>query len=129
MPKAILEDVVQFLRRVAAVQHARDLTDAQLLKRFADQREHAAFTVLVQRHGPMVLSVCRNVVGDSHAAEDAFQATFLVLVRKAGSIQLKGSLGAWLFAVAQRIALRARSQTAAGRAVKSVSILCRTRNR
>jgi RNA polymerase sigma factor (sigma-70 family) len=86
--------------------------DGQLLSRFASAREESdlAFEAIVQRHGPMVLNVCRRVLGDHHAAEDAFQATFLVLARRAGSIALhpSGSLGPWLHQVACRTARKAR---------------------
>jgi RNA polymerase sigma factor (sigma-70 family) len=87
------------------------LSDRQLLDRFLarhDAGSEVAFTVLVQRHGPMVLGVCRRMLADPHDAEDAFQATFLVLVRKAHSIQVNGSVGRWLFGVAARVAARAR---------------------
>ena len=87
-------------------------TDAQLLARFLDRQDagaEVAFEVLVERHGPMVLRVCRGVLRDEHAAEDAFQATFLVLARKARSVWVKDSLGSWLHGVARRVASRARS--------------------
>ena len=80
------------------------MTDAQLLARCAVQREggaDVAFEALVQRHGPMVLRVCRGILQDEHAAEDAFQATFLVLARKARSLCAKDTLGGWLHSVAQ----------------------------
>ncbi len=88
------------------------LSDAQLLSRFAETRDAAserAFRELVQRHGPMVLSVCRQVLRHSHDADDAFQATFLVLVRKARSIRTSDSLAPWLYGVAHRTAQRARA--------------------
>ncbi len=91
------------------------LSDGQLLERFSTRRDEsaeAAFAVLVARHGPMVLGVCRHLLGDPHAAEDAFQATFLVLVRKAGSIRVEDSLGRWLYGVSQRVAARARVEAA-----------------
>lgn len=83
------------------------LTDEQLVARFAALRDESAFQVLVARHGRLVLSVCRSVLRDDHEAEDAFQATFLVLARKAGSVWVRGSLGGWLHRVAYRIAVRA----------------------
>jgi RNA polymerase sigma factor (sigma-70 family) len=89
-------------------------TDAQLLALFLarpDAGAELAFEVLVERHGPMVLRVCRAVLRDEHAAEDAFQATFLVLARKARSIWVKDSLASWLHGVAQRVATKSRSDT------------------
>jgi RNA polymerase sigma factor (sigma-70 family) len=91
------------------------LTDAQLLARFAagsDDGAELAFEALVERHGPMVFRVCRGVLRDEHAAEDAFQATFLVLAKKARSLWVKDSLGSWLHGVAHRVAARARSEAA-----------------
>src|SRR5262249_31655390 len=85
---------------------------AQLLERFALQREDAAFTALVRRHGPLVLGVCRRILHNWHDAEDAFQATFLVLARKAGSITKQESVASWLYQVAYRTAVRARARTA-----------------
>ena len=82
-------------------------TDRQLVQLFTDGDRTAAelaFTVLVKRHGPMVFRTCRAILHDQHAAEDAFQATFLVLARKAAGIWVRGSLGPWLLSVARRIA-------------------------
>src|SRR5262249_26989691 len=90
-----------------------DLTDGDLLERFLTRREEAAFALLVQRHGPMVLGVCRRVLHDRHTAEDAFQATFLILVRRATSIRKHESVGSWLHGVARRVAVKARAQAAA----------------
>jgi RNA polymerase sigma-70 factor (ECF subfamily) len=84
-------------------------SDAELLRRFAADRGEEAFALLVKRHGPLVLSVCRRVLGIVQDAEDAFQATFLVLARKAGTIQNPGLLGNWLYGVASRIARKART--------------------
>ena len=89
-------------------------TDRELLERFVTCREHAAFSELVRRHGPMVLGVCRRVPGDAHAAEDAFQAVFLVLVRRARAVNWRESLGGWLHGAARRVALRAMAQRGRG---------------
>jgi len=85
------------------------LTDGQLLDRFLAGRDESAFAVLVDRHGPMVLRVCRAVLRGPDDAEDAFQATFLVLARRAASIRNQGSVGSWLFGVAHRVASCARA--------------------
>jgi hypothetical protein len=86
MAKAPLAAVLHHLRLLAAAQPDRDLSDAELLERFRRRREETAFAILLQRHGPMVLSVCRRVLHNPHDAEDAFQATFLVLVRSADAV-------------------------------------------
>jgi polysaccharide biosynthesis/export protein len=100
---------------------AGGLSDRQLLERFAGRRDasaEAAFEVLVLRHGPMVLRVCRTVLGDSTDAQDAFQATFLVLVRRYGSIRRLDSVGGWLYGVACRVAARARVEASRHRAAE-----------
>src|SRR5688500_12890746 len=89
----------------------RGLTDADLLAGFLQRRDEAAFEALVRRHGPLVLGVCRRLLADGHAAEDAFQATFLVLARKAASIRKRGSVASWLYGVAYRLATHARTRT------------------
>lgn len=88
------------------------LTERQLLERFVDRRDESAFEALVRRHGPMVLGVCRRLLHDPHDVDDAFQATFLVLVRKAVSIRDGDRLGPWLYGVAHRVARRVRAQGA-----------------
>jgi RNA polymerase sigma-70 factor (ECF subfamily) len=100
--------LIRFLRQIVGPPPDPDLSDRQLLECFVRSQDEAAFAALVQRHGPMVLGVCRRVLHDAHEAEDAFQATFLVLVHKARSIGQPESLGAWLHGVAYRSAARAR---------------------
>jgi RNA polymerase sigma factor (sigma-70 family) len=100
----------RFIRRLTASRAVGPDPDRQLLERFVRDADQAAFEALVQRHGPLVLSVCTRVLGGVHDAEDAFQATFLVLVRKAGSIRAPESLGPWLYGVAYRTALKAKAQ-------------------
>src|SRR5947209_12724557 len=107
-----LDVVLRFLHRMADAKQARDLSDADLLGRFVSGHEESAFTLLVQRHGPMVLGVCQRVLHNLHAAEDAFQATFVVLARRAAALHGQGSLASWLNGVAWRVARTARLQTA-----------------
>ena len=100
---------------------AAGLSDEQLLERFAtrhDEAAEAAFAALMERHGPMVLSVCRRTLTDPHDALDAFQATFLVLIRKAGSVRKRGSLASWLFGVAMRVSARTRGAATRRREVE-----------
>ena len=86
--------------------------DGQLLEQFLDRRDESAFTALVERHGPMVFGTCQAVVRDRGAAEDAFQATFLVLVCKARTIRGREAIGGWLHRVAYRIARQASADAA-----------------
>jgi RNA polymerase sigma factor (sigma-70 family) len=85
------------------------MSDREVLERYVDRRDEAAFEAIVARHGPMVLNVCRHLLRDPHDVEDAFQAAFLALIRKAGSIRVESSLGPWLHTIASRIAVRARA--------------------
>jgi RNA polymerase sigma factor (sigma-70 family) len=101
---------------------ASGLTEWQLLRRYNARRDEAAFAALVARHGPMVLGVCRRVLDRPEDVEDAFQATFLVLARKAGGLRERGALGTWLYGVAHRVALRARSQSARRRARERTAV-------
>ncbi len=87
------------------------LSDGQLLERYVSHRDELAFQALVQRHGPMVLAVCRGVLDDPNDADDAFQAAFLLLARKARSIWIDGSVGGWLHRVAWRVALQVKTDT------------------
>ena len=111
MATSSIRGVVRHLRR-AALGHDEQSEDGQLLERFLTKRDEAAFEALVRRHGPMVLGVCRRLLRRSHDVEDAFQATFLVLVRKAARIRRRELLGNWLYGVAYRAALEARAQQA-----------------
>jgi RNA polymerase sigma factor (sigma-70 family) len=103
-----LTDVLRHLRRLTLAREAGALTDGQLLERFLSRGEEAAFEALLRRHGPMVLGVCRRILHNADDADDAFQATFLVLVRKAGSVVPREAVGNWLYGVAYRTALKAR---------------------
>lgn len=103
--------VLHYLRGLVLARGAGDLTDAQLLERFTRQNDEAAFEAIVQRHGPLVWGVCRRVLGERTDAEDAFQATFLVLIRKAGTLAQRELLGNWLYGVATRVAQRARQSS------------------
>ena len=115
MSQASLGEFLRFLQRACALQGSCDLPDHELLERYISNRDEGAFTFLVRRHGPMILSVGRGVLGDSHEAEDIVQATFLVLVRRRKSIGGKRSVGGWLHGVAQNIALKTKAKMAARR--------------
>lgn len=115
MPAGPMTSVIRGLRRAVALRDGAGLTDTQLLASFLG-RDEGAFEVLVRRHGRMVLGVCRRVLGNSHDAEDAFQATFLVFLRKAASLRQRELLGNWLYGVAYRTALEARAARARRRA-------------
>jgi RNA polymerase sigma factor (sigma-70 family) len=104
-----MNSVLQHVRSAALRLDGGGMTDGQLLERFLACREEAAFEALVRRHGPMVLGVCRRVLNNLHDAEDAFQATFLVLVRKAASLLPRRAVGNWLYGVAYHTALKARA--------------------
>jgi RNA polymerase sigma factor (sigma-70 family) len=100
--------VLEHLRTTLGTSHTAGLTDSDLLKRYVCQRDEAAFEALLRRHGPMVFGVCRRLLHNHHDAEDAFQATFLLLVRKASTLRSPGTLSNWLYGVAYRTALEAR---------------------
>jgi RNA polymerase sigma factor (sigma-70 family) len=112
MATSRISGVIQHLRRAVLLQEGAGLADGQLLENFISRREEAAFAALVRRHGPMVWGVCRRVLRNYHDAEDAFQATFLVLVRKATSIVPREMVANWLYGVAHQTALKARTTAA-----------------
>src|SRR5438034_10477776 len=112
MPSGPTSPVLRFIRSFAASGGAADSPDAQLLARFTAQGDDDAFAALVHRHGPMVLGVCRRLLHDPHDIEDAFQATFVVLVRKAGTLRRPERLASWLYGVACRTAAKARAGVA-----------------
>src|SRR6516225_294183 len=109
MAEAHPSPLLQHIRHLIGNVPAAGMTDGQLLDRFLADRDEAAVEVLVRRYGPLVLGICRRVLHNAHAAEDAFQATFLVLVRKAPALDRSKPLGSWLYTVAYRLALRARA--------------------
>jgi RNA polymerase sigma factor (sigma-70 family) len=109
MPTSSMNTMILHLRKSMCLQDEAGLTDAQLLERFIEHRDEAAFAALVRRHGSMVMGVCLRVVRNHQDAEDAFQATFLVLVRKAASISSRGLLANWLYGVAYNTALKAKA--------------------
>jgi RNA polymerase sigma factor (sigma-70 family) len=107
MPAGQLLPLLRCLRKIGTPADGEG--DRALLERFARQRDGEAFAALVRRHGPMVLAVCRRLLRHSHDAADAFQAVFLLLVRRAGSLRRPEQLGPWLHGVARRVALKARA--------------------
>jgi RNA polymerase sigma factor (sigma-70 family) len=112
MPTSQMTQTIQHLRRAVLWRDGAGLSDGQLLEHFIERRDEAAFETLVRRHGPMVLGVCRRLLRNGHDADDAFQATFLVLVRKAASIAPKEMVGHWLYGVAYQTALKGRAVAA-----------------
>jgi RNA polymerase sigma factor (sigma-70 family) len=116
MASVPLGAVVRGLGRIFGAGTVAGLSEGQLLDRFLGRRDEAAFEALVARFGPMVLSVCRGLLRDEHDADDAFQATFLVLVKKGHTLRDKARLGNWLYGVAHRVASKARAQAARRRA-------------
>jgi DNA-directed RNA polymerase specialized sigma24 family protein len=106
-----LSAFIRRLRGEIAAAQPGGLSDALLLERWLGHRDEAAFEVLLWRHGPMILAVCRRVLHNDADVEDAFQAAFLVLVRKAGAIRRGASVAGWLYRTAYRVALRARQRS------------------
>src|SRR5262245_23615184 len=112
MAEPQLASVLRSLRHLSGAVPGGELTDTQLLRRFTGDREETAFAALLERHGRLVWSVCRHILRHEQDAEDAFQATFLVLARRATSIRKGESLASWLYGVAYRVALKARARAA-----------------
>jgi RNA polymerase sigma factor (sigma-70 family) len=122
MSSTQLNKLLWEFRGVLACQDASSLPDAELWKQYVQDRDQLAFETLVRRHGPMVLRVCRRILRNQQDAEDAFQATFLVLVRRAASIQVPTTLANWLHGVAQRTALEARGASARRRVIEAIAV-------
>lgn len=116
MATSQMSEVIQHLRRIVLLRDGAGLTDGQLLEDYISHRNEAALAALVQRHSPMVWGVCRRVLWNYHDAEDTFQATFLVLVRRAASIASRELLANWLYGVAHQTALKARATAASRKA-------------
>ena len=108
--------VLRHVQRLFHGESVSGLSEGQLLDRFVATRDEVAFGAIVARHGPMVLGVCRGVLDDPHDVEDAFQATFLILVKKAAALRDRDLLGQWLYGVARRVSLRARADCSRRRA-------------
>jgi RNA polymerase sigma factor (sigma-70 family) len=112
MAASQLGTVLRYVRHLSAAHAVRDISDLQLLHCFASRRDEAAFTALVRRHGRLVWGVCRHVLPHEHDAEDAFQATFLTLARKASTMHFRSSVASWLHGVAYRHALEIKRKAA-----------------
>src|SRR5712691_7558840 len=120
MPTGPTTSVIDHLRRAVLPRDGAGLGDGELLGSFIERRDEAALAALVKRHGPMVWGVCRRLLSH-HDAEDAFQATFIVLVRKAASIVPREMVGNWLYGVAHQTALQAK-RTATRRRAREVQV-------
>jgi RNA polymerase sigma factor (sigma-70 family) len=116
-----LGSALRQINRLFADGAVTGLSDAQLLERFVSQRDGEAFEAILARHGSMVLGVCRGILRDPNDAEDAFQATFLILIKKAGSIRANVVLGGWLYQVAYRVAIAANAAAARRRILEGKS--------
>src|SRR5947209_3410686 len=112
MPGSPRHALIPYIRRLAGPEPIGGLSDGQLLECYVSRHDQAAFELLLWRHGPMVLGTCRRLLSHTQDVEDAFQATFLVLARKAATVRKRGCLGSWLHRVAYRLALRTRTESA-----------------
>ncbi len=122
MSSAQVGTVLRHIQKLATVRKDNELPDRDLLERFARDGDESAFAALLERHGAMVLSVCRNVLHDLHDAEDAFQAAFLLLARKAGSIHRREAVSGWLYRVAYHTALRLKANAARRRIIEKRAV-------
>jgi RNA polymerase sigma factor (sigma-70 family) len=100
--------IVRYLRKIVTDPQSDKQSDRQLLQKFLSRQDEVAFAALVRRHGSMVMAVCQSILHHEQDSQDASQATFLVLARKAGSIRKQESVGSWLHGVAYRLSLKAR---------------------
>ena len=105
-----LSSVLRYIHRIKEAEEASHLSDERLLARFIADRDEGAFTALVKRHCSMVMGICRRILADHHQAEDAAQAAFFVLARKAASIRYRKTVASWLYGVAVRTAMKARAR-------------------
>src|SRR5439155_15809236 len=112
MPSRPLNLVLRYIRKAAEAERTLNGADRELLEAFLARRDEAAFAALVHRHGPMVLRLCRRILQNEQDAEDACQATFLILNRQAASLRRRESLASWLHSVAYRVAQKARVDAA-----------------
>jgi RNA polymerase sigma factor (sigma-70 family) len=119
MAQGQIGSLLRHIRRIIGAAAPADTTDGRLLEQFCRQGDEPAFAALVRRHGPLVMGVCRRLLHDPHDAEDAFQAVFLILARRAGSIRRPEALSSWLYGVAYRVAARARAQSSQRRTHES----------
>jgi RNA polymerase sigma factor (sigma-70 family) len=122
MPEEQLHPILRHLRRHFPGAGSQELSDRQLLERFARHKDETAFAALVQRHGPMVHGVCRRVLRRAEDTEDAFQATFMVLARKAKAFAWRDSVASWLYQVAYRVAAEARTRNARKNALQKQAV-------
>jgi RNA polymerase sigma factor (sigma-70 family) len=125
MAQVPLARVVQKVRRLLGAGVPGLMHDQELLLQYVRERDDLAFETLVQRHGPMVLGVCQRVLHNQADAEDAFQATFLILVRKASSLRDPARLGNWLYGVAYRVAMQACTAVRKRRTKEAQAMVCR----
>jgi RNA polymerase sigma factor (sigma-70 family) len=123
MSSAQVGMILGYIRKLATSQTDQELPDHQLLERFAVNQDQAAFTTLLKRHGPMVLGVCQSVLQNVHDAEDAFQAAFLVLARKAGSIHRREAVSSWLHRVAYHLAVDLQADAARRRVLEKRAVI------